>query len=127
MVKFMVKVRLIENNVNSHVGSVMVVKVMSQYRARGMTWKVKVNTQPIHPAIVDGIGGGKGGGEEEISAADWAEVAREGAETSEAVAVMAVVAVRLKERDGARSGMTCGPGMRQKLRFSKKTSREPGY
>lgn len=37
VVKFMVKVRLIENNVNSHVGSVMVVKVMSQYSARGMT------------------------------------------------------------------------------------------
>jgi hypothetical protein len=88
---------------------------------------VKVNTQPIHPAIVDGIGGGKGGGEDEISAADRAEVAKEGAEASEAVALEAVVAVRLNERDGARLGMTCGPGMRQKLRFSKETSREPGY
>lgn len=57
----MVKVKLIEKSVKSHVGNVMVVKVMIQYRPRGMTWKAKVNTQPNHPAMSDGVGGGKGG------------------------------------------------------------------
>lgn len=64
MVKFIVKVRLMEKSVKSHVGSVIVEKVMSQYKPRGTTWKAKVNTQPIHPAIVEGVGGGKGGWEE---------------------------------------------------------------
>ncbi len=36
MVKFMVKVRLIENSVNNHVGNVIVVNVMIQNRAPGM-------------------------------------------------------------------------------------------
>lgn len=61
MVKFIVKVRLMENSVKSHVGSVIVEKVMSQYKPRGTTWKAKVKTQPIHPAMVDGVGGGKSG------------------------------------------------------------------
>lgn len=37
VVKFMVKVRLMEKSVKSHVGSVMVEKVMSQYKPRGTT------------------------------------------------------------------------------------------
>lgn len=37
VVKFMVKVKLMEKSVKSHVGSVMVEKVMSQYRQRGTT------------------------------------------------------------------------------------------
>ena len=37
VVKFMVKVRLIEKRVKSHVGSVMVVKVIAQYRKLGIT------------------------------------------------------------------------------------------
>jgi hypothetical protein len=37
VVKFIVKVRLIEKSVKSHVGNVIVVKVMSQYKPRGMT------------------------------------------------------------------------------------------
>lgn len=41
VVAFMVKVRLVENNVNSHVGSVMVVNVMSQTRQPGMILNTK--------------------------------------------------------------------------------------
>ena len=63
VVAFMVNVKLMEKSVKSHVGSVMVEKVMNQYSPRGTTWKAKVNTQPIHPAMVEGVGGGKGGGE----------------------------------------------------------------
>ena len=37
VVKFMVKVRLIEKRVKSHVGRVMVVKVITQYRKLGIT------------------------------------------------------------------------------------------
>lgn len=58
----MVNVKLMEKSVKSHVGSVMVVKVMIQYNPRGITWKMKVNTQVIHPAMVEGVGGRKGGG-----------------------------------------------------------------
>lgn len=36
VVKFIVKVRLMENNVNNHVGNVIVVNVMSQNKAPGM-------------------------------------------------------------------------------------------
>lgn len=61
VVKFMVNVKLMEKSVKSHVGRVMVEKVMSQYKARGTTWNAKVKTQPIHPAMVEGVGGGKGG------------------------------------------------------------------
>lgn len=39
VVKFIVKVKLIENSVNSHVGSVMVAKVISQKSAPGMMLK----------------------------------------------------------------------------------------
>jgi hypothetical protein len=62
VVKFIVNVRLIENSVKSHVGRVMVQKVMAQYRMLGMTWKTKENTHPIHPTMVEGAGGGSGGG-----------------------------------------------------------------
>lgn len=36
VVKFMVNVKLMENSVNSHVGSVIVAKVISQYSRLGM-------------------------------------------------------------------------------------------
>jgi hypothetical protein len=62
VVKFMVKVRLIEKSVNSHVGKVMVVKVTIQYRTLGMTWKMKEKIQPIHPTMVEGAGGVTGAG-----------------------------------------------------------------
>ena len=39
VVKFIVKVKLMENSVNSHVGSVMVAKVISQKRTPGMMVK----------------------------------------------------------------------------------------
>jgi hypothetical protein len=39
VVKFIVKVKLMENSVNSHVGSVMVAKVISQKRMPGMKLK----------------------------------------------------------------------------------------
>lgn len=58
----MVNVRLMEKRVNSHVGNVMVEKVMTQYRTLGMTWKKKEKTHPIHPAMVVGTGGKGGGG-----------------------------------------------------------------
>jgi hypothetical protein len=38
-VKFIVKVKLMENSVNSHVGSVMVAKVISQKSTPGMMLK----------------------------------------------------------------------------------------
>jgi hypothetical protein len=79
VVKFMVNVKLIEKSVKSHVGNVIVVKAMIQYNPRGITWKMKVNTQVIHPAIVEGIGGRKGGG--------WVDTA------DRAVAVVAVVSL----------------------------------
>jgi len=37
VVKFIVKVKLMEKSVNSHVGKVMVVKVINQYKPRGTT------------------------------------------------------------------------------------------
>jgi hypothetical protein len=39
VVKFIVKVKLMENSVNSHVGSVMVAKVISQKRMPGIKLK----------------------------------------------------------------------------------------
>lgn len=51
-----------EKSVKSHVGSTIVVKVMSQYKPRGITWKMKLNNQVIHPAMVKGSGGMIGGG-----------------------------------------------------------------
>lgn len=62
VVKFMVKVRLMEKSVKSHVGRVRVEKVMIQYRRLGMTWKKTVNSQPSQPAMVEGVGGEVGGG-----------------------------------------------------------------
>jgi hypothetical protein len=51
VVKFIVNVRLIENRVNNHVGRVMVVKVMTQYRTLGTTWKRNRKRRPINVAI----------------------------------------------------------------------------
>lgn len=58
----MVKVKLMEKRVKSHVGRVMVEKVMIQYKRLGMPWKSRENTQPIHPTILVGFGGDTGGG-----------------------------------------------------------------
>jgi hypothetical protein len=46
VVKFIVKVKLMENNVNSHVGSVIVVKVISQKSAPGMMLKSDKTSLP---------------------------------------------------------------------------------
>lgn len=88
----MVKVKLMEAKVNIHVGNVMDAKVTIQYRRFGMVWKMRVNTQPIHPAMVDGVGGS-------------------GVRRAEAAAAVSPVtceveeAVRLRARDGARPTM----------------------
>jgi hypothetical protein len=116
VVKFIVNVKLIEKSVKSHVGNVMVVKAMIQYSPRGSVWKTKANTQVIHPAIVEGVGGRKGGGwvdtadravvvENVLAAAasdrvETAEVAEEAAEFRPVEDEAADV--RLRARDGAR-------------------------
>lgn len=116
VVKFIVNVKLIEKSVKSHVGNVMVVKAMIQYSPRGSVWKTKANTQVIHPAIVEGVGGRKGGGwvdtadravvvENVLAAAasdrvETAEVAEEAAEFRPVEDEAADV--RLSARDGAR-------------------------
>lgn len=94
----MVKVRLIEKSVKSHVGTVIVVKVMSQYRLRGTIWKTKVTIQPIQPAMVEGVGGRKGG--EEVADAGKAVVKLEDE----------VAAVRLRASDGANPFAMVGGG-----------------
>jgi hypothetical protein len=92
VVKFMVNVRLMEKSVNNHVGNVMVAKVMIQYRTLGTVWKMKVNTHPIHPAIVEGA---------------WNGVrVKEAATALEAAIGEVEGAVRLRARDGARPAMT---------------------
>lgn len=58
----MVKVRLMEKSVKSHVGRVIVEKVMIQYRRLGITWKKTVNSQPSQPDMVEGVGAAVGGG-----------------------------------------------------------------
>jgi hypothetical protein len=68
VVKFMVNVRLMEKSVKSHVGSVMVEKVITQYNTLGMVCKTKVNTHPIHPAMVAGAGGNSGDERELVDA-----------------------------------------------------------
>lgn len=50
VVAFMVKVRLVENRVNRNVGTVIVVKVMSQYRMPGMTFMRKSVILPNIPS-----------------------------------------------------------------------------
>jgi hypothetical protein len=52
VVKFMVKVKLMENSVKSHVGRVMVVKVISQKRRPGMILKMKSTDRPSEANIV---------------------------------------------------------------------------
>ena len=51
VVKFMVKVKLVENSVKSHVGSVIVENVMSQYSTPGTTRKVNSIRRPEAPRI----------------------------------------------------------------------------
>lgn len=58
VVKFMVNVKLMEKSVNSPVGSVMVVKVMTQYRKLGTAWKTKRKRRPRTPGMIVGTGGG---------------------------------------------------------------------
>lgn len=49
----MVKVKLMENRVNSHVGRVMVVNVMIQYKAPGRTRRVARITRARRPNVED--------------------------------------------------------------------------
>lgn len=56
VVKFIVKVRLMENNVNSHVGKVIVVNVMNQYKAPGSTRRTLRMTRASRPKVEDGVG-----------------------------------------------------------------------
>lgn len=51
VVKFIVNVRLMEKSVNSHVGRVMVVKVMIQYNAPGSTPKMPRITRANNPKV----------------------------------------------------------------------------
>lgn len=111
----MVNVKLIEKSVKSHVGNVIVVKAMIQYSPRGIVWKMKANAQVIHPAIVEGVGGRKGGGwgdttaDRAVVAVDAvAAAASERAEEAEEAAEFrpveddAAADVRVRARDGAR-------------------------
>jgi hypothetical protein len=52
VVKFIVKVRLMEKRVNSHVGKVYV----TQYRMVGSTLKMDRMTRPSRPKVVGGVG-----------------------------------------------------------------------
>lgn len=47
----MVNVKVVEKSVNSHVGSVMVEKVISQYRNPGITRKTARIIQPSNPKV----------------------------------------------------------------------------
>jgi hypothetical protein len=51
VVKFMVKVKLMEKSVNSHVGRVYV----TQYKTVGSTLKMDRITRPKRPKLVDGV------------------------------------------------------------------------
>ena len=62
VVKFIVNVKLMEKSVKSHVGSVIVEKVITQYKTLGIVWKTREKTQPIHPTMVVGVGGDNNGG-----------------------------------------------------------------
>jgi hypothetical protein len=53
VVKFMVKVKLMENRVNSHVGRVMVAKVMTQKRRPGIMRKTNSTDRQIQTNIVE--------------------------------------------------------------------------
>lgn len=54
---FIVTVKVVENRVNSHVGNVMVVNVINQYKIPGMTFiKTRVN-RPSKPSHVPGTAG----------------------------------------------------------------------
>lgn len=55
VVKFIVKVKLMEKRVNRVVGIVMVVKVITQYSTLGTTWKRKYKTRPRRAAMVTGV------------------------------------------------------------------------
>lgn len=50
VVKFMVKVKLVEKSVNSHVGKEIEVKVMSQKRTPGITLSKSIIRCPSHPS-----------------------------------------------------------------------------
>lgn len=53
VVKFMVKVKLMENNVKSHVGRVMVAKVINQKRRPGMMLKTNRTDRPSEANTVE--------------------------------------------------------------------------
>ena len=52
VVMFIVKVRLVEKNVNSHAGNVSVMKPMSQYKKLGMIVIILRKRPPAVPSIV---------------------------------------------------------------------------
>ena len=51
VVKFIVKVKLIEKSVNSHAGNVYVI----QYKTVGSTLRMERMTRPSKPKVVDGV------------------------------------------------------------------------
>lgn len=59
----MVKVKLMENNVNSQVGSVIVVKVIAQYRTLGTIWNRNTKTRPTKDAMAKRVEGSLSGDE----------------------------------------------------------------
>ena len=59
VVKFIVKVKLVEKRVKSHVGRVIVVKVTSQYRIPGRTRARNRIERPINPSqVLEGVPSG---------------------------------------------------------------------
>ena len=57
MVAFRVKVKLVENMVKSHEGSVKVVKVMIQYSSKGIAFRIKRTKRASRPNQVAGSEG----------------------------------------------------------------------
>jgi hypothetical protein len=55
-VAFSVNVRLVENRVKSHDGSVKVVKVITQYRTKGITFTMDMMRRTKSPSHEDGGG-----------------------------------------------------------------------
>lgn len=60
VVKFMVKVRLIEKSVKSQVGTVIVAKPITQNSRLGTVWKMKTSRRPTTPGIASPVGGTDG-------------------------------------------------------------------
>jgi hypothetical protein len=64
---------------------------------------MKVKTHPIHPAMVEGVGGGKGGGEGRVEMDAGTALGREESRSEGDGGMLAeMAAVRLRDRDGAK-------------------------